>query len=129
MEGYEMINIPSEEDFARADAYMREVYRNIDQADKSASQYFREICQEHSHYFYLLPEGEKEFRAYIFYKNNKDIAIYKANGIEKKMEDFIYAELERQGRGKKEDITVAFEFDSDENVTAKFGGDYFLRLR
>ena len=44
------------------------------------------------------------------------------------MMDFVYAALERAGRGKRPDISVAFEFDSDENVTANFEGDYFLRF-
>jgi hypothetical protein len=52
------------------------------------------------------------------------------SGVTQEIEDFVYAELERAGRGGKGDIRVAFEFDSDENVNASFEGDYFnCRLR
>ena len=53
----------------------------------------------------------------------------KANGIRQAVIDFTYQELERAGRGKKADITVDFEFDSDERVSRDFEGDYFDRLR
>jgi hypothetical protein len=51
------------------------------------------------------------------------------SGVTDDIGDFIYAELERVGRGTRGEITVAFEFDSDENVQEHFEGDYLLRLR
>ena len=123
-----MKNIPSDEEFARADEYMEELDRNIDQVNESSLQYFNEICPIHSHNFYLIAEEKTKFRAFIFYKNDQDIQANEDNGISKKIENFVYKELERQGRGKRGNITIVFEFDSDENVVAKFEGDYFLRL-
>lgn len=124
-----MKNIPSDEEFAKADEYMEELDRNINQVNENVLQYFKELCPTHSHNFYLIAEEETKFRAYVFYKNDQDIQMYKDNGVARKIEDFVYEELERQGRGKKEDIALAFEFDSDENVTVNYEGDYFLRLR
>jgi hypothetical protein len=43
--------------------------------------------------------------------------------------DFVCAELERAGRGKKDEITIIFEFDSDENGQAKFNGNHYKRFR
>jgi hypothetical protein len=123
-----MTKIPSDEDFAKADRYMEKLDRNIKQVNKNVLLYFREICPMHAHNFYLIAEEETKFRAYIFYKTNKDIQLCKDKGIDRKIEDFIYEELKRQGRGSKGIIKVAFEFDSDENVSENYEGDYFLRL-
>jgi|GEM_PF-1447963 len=124
-----MSKIPSEDEFARAKKKMRELDRNIIQVNENALRYFKEICPTRSHNFYLIAEERRKFRAYVFYKSDKDIQIYKANGIAQKIEDFVYAELERQERGKKEELTLSFEFDSDENIAANYDGDYLLRLR
>ena len=124
-----MSKIPSEEEFAKAKMRMRELDRNISQVNERALQYFKELCPAQSHNLYLIAEDDRKFRAYVFYKRNKDIHVYRDNGVARKVEDFVYDELERQGRGKREEITVAFEFDSDENVTANYEGNYFLRLR
>ena len=66
---------------------------------------------------------------YVFYKKDNDIQVCRDNGVSQKVEDFVYVELEKHGRGKKENIKASFEFDSDENVAANYEGDYFLRLR
>ena len=55
-----------------------------------------------------------------------DIAECEASGVNQMMRDFVYDGLEKCGRGKN---TVAFEFDSFENVEKNFEGNYFLRLR
>ena len=66
---------------------------------------------------------------FIFFEKEDDIEQCKEKGVVRQIEDFIFSELERLGRGKREDITVAFEWDSNENVEANFNGDYFQRLR
>ena len=124
-----MNKIPSDEEFAEAKRRMRELDRNMNQVNESARQYFTKICPLHSHNLYVLAEAEGKFRVYVFYKNNSDIQVCKDSGVPKKIEDFIFAELEKYGRGTTEHVTVAFEFDSDENVAANYEGDYFLRLR
>jgi hypothetical protein len=128
MEGNKMSNIPSDEDFDRAKNYMRKIDRNIKQINKNVLQYFKKICPIHYHNFFLIAEDDIQFRAYIFYKKDKEIQEYENKGISQAIRDFIYNELERQGRGNREEIKVSFEFDSDENVKKSYDGDYFLRL-
>ena len=73
--------------------------------------------------------GTEGFRAYMFFEKDKDIKACKNNGIIRDLIDFVYDALERAGRGRRQDVTVGFEFDSDENVEANYEGDYLLRLR
>jgi len=120
-------NIPSDEDFAKAKRLARERSKNLDVVNKSVMLQFKDICP--LHYFILMPQRNDQFWAGIFFVNDEDIAICEESGVSDQIQRFVYAELERQGRGKREDIKVAFEFDSDENVNRNFDGDYFLRLR
>lgn len=122
-----MNRIPSDEDFARASRHMEERSRKLDKVREKVIKHFEKISPLHD--FYLIDQRDVDFRAYVFFKENKDIKSCESSGILQTLMDFVYTELELAGRGKREDITVAFEFDSDENVTANFGGDYFLRLR
>jgi hypothetical protein len=127
VEGGEMSNIPSDEDFARAKAIDKERSRNMDAVNESVLHEF--IGRTRLHYFIIIPQIKNEFLALIFYKNESDIEICRNNGITSNIESFVYAELDRHGRGNKSEIRVVFEVDSDEAVNRNFGGDYFLRLR
>ena len=120
-------NIPSDEDFLRAKRLARERSRNLDAINESVMQHFKDKCP--LHYFILIPQKNNEFWAGIFYVTDEDIKMCEKNGVSDQIKRFVYAELERQGRGKRKEIKVAFEFDSDENVNLNFAGDYFLRLR
>jgi hypothetical protein len=127
VEGDKMSNIPSDEDFARAHKLAAERFRNLDRACENVKQHFKRICPLHN--IHILPQGDVDFRAYVFVNKNTDLEACKHNGITQEIEDFVFKELELAGRGKKADTTVAFEWDSDENVLANYEGDYFLRLR
>ncbi len=120
-------NIPSDEDFAKAKRLARARSQNIDLVNEIVKQHFEKICP--LHYFIIMPQRNNEFWAGVFFENDEVLLASKRNGITEDIECFVYAELERQGRGKREDINIVFEFDSDENVERNFGGDYFLRLR
>jgi hypothetical protein len=122
-----MNDIPSDEEFARASEYMKEFIDGLEIVRESVLQHFQPITPLYE--FYILAQDDVDFRAYVFFKTEKDLNSCKVNGVVKDITDFVHAELERIGRGKKEVTNVAFEFDSDENVRAKFEGDYFLRLR
>ena len=126
MERDTMTNIPSDEDFARAERLDKERSRGLKEVKEKVAEHFKKLCP--LHYFFLMPQGDNAFWAGVFFKEDKDIQACEDSGVTQEIIDFTYAELERAGRGKREDIKVAFEFDSDENVTAKFEGDYFLRL-
>lgn len=122
-----MRKIPSDEEFARADRLDKERSRNLDAVSKNVTEHFRDSCRLYK--VFILPQRDVNFRAYVFFYRNTDVKECERSDSLRAIQDFILSELERQGRGKKEDITVAFEFDSDENVTANYEGDYFLRLR
>ncbi len=127
MEGGKVSSIPSDEEFARADRWARGQSRNLDAVCSEFSQRFGVRCPLHE--VDLLPQGEGTFQIYVFFEKDKDIEAAKESGIVEVMVAFVYDALERAGRGKREEISVVFEFDSDENVRARVNGDYFLRLR
>ena len=122
-----MSNIPSDEDFARTERLDRERWRNLDEVSKNVKRHFERKCPLHD--IFLFPEGGN-FRACVFFSGDTDLELCIHNGITQEIEDFVFAELERAGRGAMGKIAVAFEFDSDERVNAEFEGDYFnCRLR
>ncbi len=120
-------NIPSDEDFARADKLDREDWENIDAVNEAVVKHFKDKCP--LHYFIIIPQRDNEFWAAIFFETDKNVGECEESGIIDEIKGFVYSELERQGRGKGDHINVIFEFDSDENVKRNFEGDYFLRLR
>jgi hypothetical protein len=120
-------NIPTDEEFARADRLDQERSRNLDNVCEAVKQHFMGVCPLHN--VYILWQQDVDFRAYVFFEKDKDIKACKDSGVIRDMIDFVYDELERAGRGKRGAITVGFEFDSDENVVANYEGDYLLRLR
>ena len=122
-----MKNIPSDEEFDRASKKMERLSRNLDLVREKVLQHFRRRSPLHD--FYILDQRDVDFRAYVFFEKDKDIELCKCNGITQEIIDCIYAELVNAGRGNKGEIKVAFEFDSHENVTANFEGNYLLRIR
>lgn len=122
-----MTKIPSEADFKRARMRARERSRGLDTACEQVKQRFQARCPLHN--VYILPQRDVTFRAYVFYRRDTDIAECERSGVTQEIQDSVYAEIERVGRGHRDKITIDFEFDSDENVSANFEGDYFLRLR
>jgi hypothetical protein len=119
--------IPTAEEFERASKMMEERARNLDQVRDRVLEHFRSRCPLHE--FFILDQRDVDFRAYVFFEQTRDIAAMKQAGVERQIIDFVHAELERVGRGRRDEINVAFEFDSHERVQAKFGGNYFNRLR
>lgn len=122
-----MSKIPSDEELDRASQMMEQQFHNLDVVERNVTEHFKTKCP--LHIFYILPQGEDRFRAYVFFVKDKDIEECKKSGIVETMKDFVFEELGHAGRGKRDEITVAFELDSDENVTANYEGDYYLRLR
>lgn len=122
-----MNRIPSDEEFDRVSKMMDKQFLNLDAVKKNVIEYFMNSCPLHD--FHILPQGDDGFRAYLFVKKDADIEACKRSGVLEDVKAYVREELERAGHGKKEEITVALEVDSDENVSANFEGDYFLRLR
>lgn len=120
-------NIPSDDDFARASRFMEEQAKGLDQVSEAVTMRFKKTSPLQA--FHILDQRDVDFRAYIFFEKESDIVECQNSGIIQAIIDCVYAELERVGRGGKEDVKVAFEIDSNENVTENYEGDYFLRLR
>lgn len=120
-------NIPSEEDFARAKKFMAERYRNLDAVENAIK--LRFLPHSPLHNVYLLAQEDVDFRAYVFFQMDADVLACKADGTTSAIEDAFYEELARYGRGKRGEIVVAFEWDSNENVERNYDGDYLSRLR
>jgi hypothetical protein len=120
-------SIPSKEDFARAKKLMRDKFRNLNVVQENVSRHFKDQFPLHD--FVLLPgEGLHGFQAYVFFEKDDDIEACKRSGLARQIEDYLYTELERAGRGHRTENSIRFEFDSHEHVVAKWGGDYYLRL-
>jgi len=120
-------NIPNNDDFARAKTFMAERYLNLDAVENAVK--LRFLPHVPLHGIYLLAQEDVNFRAYVFFNTDADVLACKADGTTAAIEDAIYDDLARFGRGKRGDIVVAFEWDSDENVRRTFDGDYLSRLR
>ena len=86
-----MSTIPSDEDFDRADRLMAERDRNLDKVSTNVKHYFMSVCPLHN--FYIIWQRDVAFRAYVFFKKDKDIEACKSSGIVQEITDFVYAEL------------------------------------
>lgn len=122
-----MTNIPSDEEFERASRLMQQKFNHLDQVVASVKKVFMDVCSMHE--FFILPQIDVDFRAYVFFEKDADITKCERDGTIQKIEEFVYSEIERAGKGRHGEISVAFEYDSHERVESKFEGDYFLRLR
>jgi hypothetical protein len=122
-----MNTIPSDDEFARAKRAMAELDRNLEHVTQLVIGRCSKFCRIHN--MYILWQRDVDFRVYVFFSTDADIREYSECGITKTIEEYVYNELELAGRGKRSDITVAFEYDSDENVQRHYDGDYLARLR
>lgn len=76
----------------------------------------------------IVPHGDTRFAVFVFFKTNNDLESYKRAGILQEIIEFVYVEFASAGLGGREELTVVFEFDSDENVKENYGGSYQLRM-
>lgn len=120
-------SIPTEEDFARARAKMRERERGLSEVRSRIVERFQREGLHEAFVFYS--QSNDLFVAYLFYQRNEQIEAAEKSGLSAKIRQAVLEDLEQVGRGKQDAIKVNFEFDSHENVEANFEGDYYLRLR
>ena len=106
---------------------MEEKARNLDAVRDNVLKRFRKLHPLYD--FFILDQRDVDFRAYVFARRDEDLQCMRRRGVDQDIIAFVYEELERAGRGGRNEIDVAFEFDSDDRVKADFGGNYFLRLR
>jgi hypothetical protein len=128
MEGNtKMTKIPSDEELNRASKLMEVQFQNLDIVRQNV---IRDLEQDFNLYdFRILPESKRKFRAYVFFHSNEQTLKFSKPGFAETIKAKIYEQLELNGRGTRNEISVDFEFDSDENVKANFEGNYLLRLR
>lgn len=119
--------VPSEEDFARASAAIKERSRGLSEVRQKILDHFRSSGELHE--FFILDCAERSFRAYVFYPREKDVEMARKSGLESRVKDSVFKELANVGRGGRDTIEVKFEWDSHENVERHFEGNYFNRLR
>ena len=111
------IQIPSEEDFARANRKMRELEEGFRLIRESVLSEFKERAPIHS--VWLFPNG-----AYVFYPKNSDIELCKDNGTSKALKEYIELEFKN-----KISATCEVNFDSHENVLKQYNGNYYKYFR
>ena len=119
-------NIPSEEDFARASAAMKKRSRGLSDVRERILAQFMPSGEVHE--FFILDCSEHSFRAYVFYPQDKDIQEAEMSGLEARIRDAVFNELDNVGRGDRSTVEVDFELDSHENVERSFEGNYYNRL-
>ena len=112
---------------ARGHKWMKQRMRHLSDISTEFIDRFSHVTP--LHFFEIMEQTDVNFRAYIFFVKESDIAECEANGTNEIMRTFIYQKLEEYGRGNRDEITVDFVFDSFEHVQRDFEGNYFLRLR
>jgi hypothetical protein len=120
-------NIPSEEEFARAKAAMRNKDRGLSDVRERVLRRFHDRGVHE--FFILYSTPTNTFGAYVFYASDREIAKGGESGLSAEIRDAVYEELTAVGRGERDTLDVVFEFDSHENVERNYEGDYFNRLR
>lgn len=118
-------NTPTEEDFDRASAMMGYRHRDWDEITATARTALSKIFDLHE--FAIFP-NDCEFAAILFFRTNQDVLKAQGNGSEDRARD-ILTDIVRPFRPECKEIKILVELDSHENVTTKFDGSYFNRLR
>jgi hypothetical protein len=99
--GEKMTNIPSDEDFARAERLDKERSRNLNLVVENTKRHFMRVYPLHN--IYLMPQQAPiDIRAYIFFKRDRDLDACRHNGATVKLEAFIRDELIRT-RGTRQE--------------------------
>ena len=120
-------NIPSDDDFARARAAMRERDRGLSDVRSKLLGRFRHDGLHEA--FILYSPADEIFVAHLFFLHDDQIKEAEESGLASQIKQAVIEELESVGRGNRDALKVEFGFDSHDNVEANFEGDYFLRLR
>jgi hypothetical protein len=120
-------SIPSDDDFARASAALKQRSRGLEEVRKMILAEFDEdgaVCE-----FFILDSSDRSFRAHVFFNLDQQIEKARQAGLTQRIEDAVFRALQTAGLGARDEIEVEFEFDSQENVERNFEGNYYNRLR
>jgi hypothetical protein len=116
------IDIPSDEDFARAEKRQAEMSQAFSRIRETVLQEFNGHAPLHD--IWLFPDRTTNFRAHVFYRSDSDIATSKDNGSENSIREALVREF-RAWNGS----SCAVEFDSHENVLKKDNGNYYKHFK
>lgn len=119
-------SIPTDDDFARASAALRQRSEGLEDVRKRVLAKFSSDGTIHE--FFILDSSANSFRAYVFFKKESQIELARQSGLIHDIEEAVFRELQRVGRGARDEASVEFEFDSHENVEKNYEGNYFNRL-
>ena len=117
--------IPTEEDFERAKAADAERNRGLSEVAVQILHRFGGNGVHDAYVFYS--QRNDTFHPLVFFRWERQIEEAEKSGLASQIRQAVVEELERVGRGNRDTIKVDFEFDSHENVEAKFAGNYFFR--
>lgn len=118
--------IPTDEDFARADALMAARERKFAVVRDKVLRSFAGQIPLHDIFLFCGPATD--YDAYVFYESTADMEACRANGAEQAIREAIcqgFAEFSEHGTQP----TVTFNFDSHENVKRQCNGNYDKYLR
>ena len=120
-------SIPTDDDFAQADAAMQHRDRGLSEVSSTILDHFG---SDGLHEFFIFfSEDHDLFIAYLFFNTQSDLITAEQSGLTGKIKSSVANELERVGRGDNAALNIRFEVDTDENVKNEYDGDYYSRLR
>jgi hypothetical protein len=119
--------IPSEEDFQRASLALKKRSQGLSEVRDIMLLCFKESDDMHD--FFILDSSDILFRAYVFYRWDRQIQEAKESGLAEKIMAATYDALKTVAGRYNPATQIEFEFDSHENVERQYAGDYFDRLR
>ena len=110
--------IPSDADFARAKAAMRERDRGLSTVSENVLAQFRDLCPD-CYGFYVLWQRDVDFRAYFFVEGRGAVDRFSQSDQYKELQDRVLTELEAVGRGSRDEITIEFSVEDRSMYFAK----------
>ena len=116
-------NIPTDEEFARASESMSAQHRMFATIRDHVLRLFAAQAQLHDIYFF---GSETDYEAHIFYDSEADIERCRVNGVERMLKEAICQAFAGTAKSQGSSIspTLAFKFDSHENVKRRCNGNY-----
>jgi hypothetical protein len=119
-------NIPTNEDFVRAHRLGKERDRGLSETrDVLLAAY----CDQGLHEAFLLHSRQHDqFVAHLFFTDDDALTRAIDMGLVPRIEGLARQSLATAGRGDPDALNFRVELDTDANVQAQYGGDYFGRL-
>lgn len=110
-----------------AHQYMKERFRGLSEATSQSMEIPKELYP--ITHIKIFSWDNFEFDTYVFFETNDQVAKSESDGSRERIEEEIYQQLEKVGRGSRPAVKIRFEYDSAENVKENFQGSYHLRMR